>query len=88
MEKERKGGRKGDMPCTGKSIPTGKEETEESRGRRSSVHGQATKSTARIEEKLNRRAKEESRRALQQRNTRRSTVARIGVVYPRNDSNL
>jgi len=46
------------------------------------------RSTARIEEELNRRAKEESRRTLRQRDTRRSTVARIGVVYPRNNSNL
>ena len=88
MEKERKGGRKGGMPCTGKSVPTGEEETEESRGRKSGMRGQATRSTARMEEKLNRRAEEESRRALQQRGARKSTVARIGVVYPRNNSNL
>jgi len=60
----------------------------ENRGRRDSVCGQATRSAARIEEELNRGAKEESRRVLRQRGARRSTVARIGVVYPRNDSNL
>jgi len=46
------------------------------------------RSAARIEEELNRGAEEESRRALQQRGTRRSMVAGIGIVYPRNDSNL
>ena len=75
------------MPCTGKSVPTGEEETEESRGRKSGAHGQAMRSIARIEE-LNRKAEEESRRALRQRDTRRSMVVRIGVVYPGNDSNL
>jgi len=37
---------------------------------------------------LNRGAEEESGRALQQRDARRSMVARIGVVYPGNDNNL
>jgi len=47
------------------------------------------RSIARMEEEeLNRKAEEESRRALRQRDTRRSTVARIGVVYSENDSNL
>jgi len=64
MEKERKGGRKGGMPCTEKSTPTEEEETEESRGRRSGIHGQTTRSAARMEKKLNRRAEEENRRAL------------------------
>jgi len=41
-----------------------------------------------MEEELNRGAEEESKRALWQRSTRRSIVAGIGVVYPRNDSNL
>ena len=76
------------MPCTGKSVPTGEEETGESRGRKSGAHGQAMRSVARMEEELNRKAEEESRRALRQRDTRRSMVVRIGVVYPGNDSNL
>jgi len=88
MEKERKESRKGGVPCTGKSAPTGEEETKKSRGRRSSARGQAIRSIIRIEEELNRGAKEESRRALWQRNARKSTVAKIGVVYPGNDSNL
>ena len=46
------------------------------------------RSAARMEEELNRGAKEESRRALWQKDAKESTVARIGVVYPRNDSNL
>jgi len=88
MKKERKGGRKGGMPYTGKSAPIGEEETEESRERRSGIRGQVMRSTARMEEKLNRRAEKESRRALWQRGARKSMVARIGVVYPGNDSNL
>jgi len=76
------------MPCTGKSVPIGEEETEESRGRKSGARGQAMRSVARMEEELNRKAEEESRRALRQRDTRRSMVVRIGVVYPGNDSNL
>jgi len=43
---------------------------------------------AKVEKELNGRAKEKSRRALWQRSTRRSTVARIGVVYPGNNSDL
>jgi len=46
------------------------------------------RSATRMEEELNRRAEEESGRALQQRGARRSIVARIGMVYPRNNSNL
>jgi len=76
------------FPCTGKSAPTGEEETKESRGRRGSARGQAMRSIVRIEEELNRGAEEESERALWQRGARKSTVAKIGVVYPGNDSNL
>jgi len=46
------------------------------------------RSAAKMEKELNRGAEEESGRALWQRDARRSTVARIGVVYPENDSNL
>ena len=88
MEKERKESGKGGVLCTGKSAPTGEEETKESRGRRGSARGQAMRSVVRIEEELNRGAEEESERALWQRGARKSTVAKIGVVYPGNDSNL
>jgi len=94
---------KGDAPYTGKSAPTEKEEAgvpnkgrstgrrkevEESRGRRGSTCGQAMRNTAKMEEELDKRAKEESGGALQKRSTRGSTVARIGIVYPRDDSDL
>jgi len=88
MEKERKESGKGGALCTGKSTPTGEEETKESRGRRGSTRGQAMRSVVRIEEELNRGAEEESGRALWQRGARKSTVAKIGVVYSGNDSNL
>jgi len=88
MEKERKESGKGGALCTGKSAPTGEEKTKESRGRRGSARSQAMKSVVRIEEELNRGAEEKSGRALWQRGTRKSTVAKIGVIYPRNDSNL
>jgi len=88
MEKERKESGKGGVPCIGKSTLTGEEETEESREKRGSTCGQAMRSAVRMEEELNRGAEEESRRALWQRGARRSTVARIGVVYSGNDSNL
>jgi len=97
MRKEGKGGTYGKatkgaptegagMLCKGKSAGRRKK-VEESRGGEGTC-GQATRSAARMEEVLNRGAEEESRRALQQRGARRSMVARIGVVYPGNDSNL
>jgi len=73
--------------CKKKSAGRRKK-VEKSRGGGGGMHGQATRSAARIEEELNRGAEEESGRALGQRGARRSTVARIGVVYPRNNSNL
>jgi len=75
------------MPCKGKSAGRRKK-VEESRGKGGGMRGQAMRSAVRMEGKLNRGAEEESGRALQQQGARRSTVARIGVVYPRNDSNL
>jgi len=98
MGKEEKGGMCGKatkgaptkgtgMPCKGKSAGRRKK-VEESREGGGGVCGQATRSTARIKKELNRGAEEESKRALWQRDARRSTVTRIGVVYPGNDSNL
>jgi len=46
------------------------------------------RSTARIEEELNGRAKGESGGALWQRSARGSIVARIGVVHLGDNSNL
>jgi len=50
-------------PCKRKSAGRRKK-IEESRGGGGGVHGQATRSTARMEEKLNKEAEEESGRAL------------------------
>ena len=70
---------KGGAPGRGKSTPTGSEEASVPRKR---------KSTGRMEEKLNGEAKEESRGALWERSARGSTVTRIRVVYPGNNSDL
>ena len=74
-------------PCKGKSTGRRKK-VEESRGGGGGMCDQAMRSAARIEKELNRGAEKESRRALRQRGARRSTVTRIGVVHPGNDSNL
>ena len=79
---------KGETGTSCKGKGTGRrEEAKESRRGRSGAPCTG-KSTARMEEELNRRAKEESRRTLWQRGARRSMVARIGVVYLGNNSNL
>ena len=75
------------VPCKGKSTGRRKK-IKESKGGGGSACSQATRSTVRMEEKLNREAEEESRRVLWQRGARRSTVARIRVVHPGNNSNL
>jgi len=59
-----------------------------SRGGRSGMHGQATRSTARMEKELDGRAQKESKRALWQRSAGESMVTRIGVVHPGNNSDL
>jgi len=52
------------------------------------LHGQATRSAARMKEKFNRRVKEESRGALWKRCPRRSATIRIGIVHKGNDSDI
>jgi len=93
MGKEGKGGAYGkaikDIPTEGTGTPykeksTGRRKKVENKGGGGGARGQATRSAARMKEKLNRGAKEESRRALWQRDARRSMVARIGVVYCNN----
>jgi len=71
------------MSHKGKSTGR-REEAEESRGERSGVHGQATRSTARMEKELSRRAKEGSRGALWKRHPRRGTIIRVKVDDRRN----
>ena len=97
-----KEGKKGGTPQGGKSTPRKEEasasyqgkgtgrrkEVEESRGGRSGMRGQAMRSTARMEKELDGRAQKESRRALWQRSAGGSMVTRIGVVHPRNNSDL
>jgi len=78
-------GRKDGAPNAGKSVPTGEEETsvpnkgrsagkgkevKEDGRREGGAHGQATRSAARMEEKLSRRAKKEGGGALWQRSPR------------------
>ena len=60
----------------------------EDRGRRGGTYGQATRGTARVEKEFSSRVEEESRGALQQGDTERSTPTRVRMVYERNDSNI
>ena len=50
------------------------------------MHGQAIRSTARVKEKLSRRAKKESRGALWKRHPRRGAIIRSRIVYERGSS--
>ena len=52
------------------------------------MHGQATRSAARIKKEFNRRVKEEGRGALWKRYPRRSMTIRIGIVHKGNDSDI
>ena len=52
------------------------------------MRGQVTRSTARIEEKFNRRVKKEGRGALWKRRPRRSVTIRIGMVHKGNNSDI
>jgi len=73
------------MPCKGKSAGRRKK-IEKSRGRRDGICGQATRSTARVEEELSKRAKEKSRGTLWKRCPRRGTITRTRMVYKRSSS--
>jgi len=72
-------------PCKGRS--TGKKVKEGRRGE-GGAHGQAIRSTARVEKKFGRRVKEESRGVLWQRGTRGSMSIRIRIVHERSDSDV
>ena len=61
---------------------------EESRGRKSSMHGQAMRSIARMEEELSGKIEEEGEGALRQGGTRRSTPTRVKIVYGRSNSDI
>jgi len=60
-----------------------RKEAEESRERWSGMHDQAMRSTARVEEKLSRRAKKESEGALWKRHSKRGTIMGSRMVYKR-----
>jgi len=63
-----------------------RKKVEKSRGRRSSICGQAMRSTAKVEEKLSRRVKKESRGALWKRCPRRGAIMGSRIVYERSSS--
>jgi len=75
------------IPCKEKGVGRRKK-VEKGGGRRDNVHGQATRSTARMEEEFNKRVKEESRGALWKRRPRRGMTIRIGIVHKGNDSDI
>jgi len=75
------------MPCKGKSAGR-KKKVEEDRERRDSIHGQAMRSAARVEEELGGRVEKENRGTLWQRSTRGSMPIGIRVVYERSNSNV
>jgi len=77
--------RKAGAPYKGEGAGRRKE-VKESRGRKSSTHGQATRSAARIEEELSRRAKEESRGTLWKRCPGRGIIIRVRVDDRRGSS--
>jgi len=68
------------MLCEGKSTGRRKK-IEKSKGRRDGICGQATRSTARVEEELSRRAKEKSRGTLWKRCPRKGMITRTRIVY-------
>jgi len=69
-------------PCEGKSTGRGRrKKVEKSRGRRGGMCGQATRSTAKVEVELSRRAKKKSRGTLWKRCPRRGTIIRTRIVY-------
>ena len=70
------------MPCEGKSTGRGRrKKVEESRGRRGGMCGQATRSAAKVEVELSRRAKKKSRGTLWKRRPRRDAIIRTRMVY-------
>jgi len=87
MEEKGTSERKAGVPCKGKSAGD-REEVKKSRGKKSNMHGQATRSTARIEKEFNKRVKEEGRGALWKRYPRRGMIIRIGMVHKRNNSDI
>ena len=100
-KKKEDSGRKGGTLLQGKSAPAAREEAGAPRNRKCTgkkvekdgrrKHGipYTGKGTARsLEEEFDGGAKKASGGTLWQRSARGSTVARIGVVHPRNSSNV
>ena len=65
-----------------------KKKAEKDREKRGSIHGQATRSAARVEEKLGGRVEKENRGTLWQRSTKGSMPIGIRMVYERSNSNV
>jgi len=68
------------IPYKGKSAGRRKK-VKEGRRRRGSAHDQATRSTARVEEELSRRAKKKGKETLWKRCPRRGMIIRTKMVY-------
>jgi len=64
------------------------EEEKRLRRKEGGARSQATKCAARVEEKLSRKAKKESRRVLWKRHPRRGTIIRTRVVYRESSSSV
>ena len=56
--------------------------------RESSMYGQATRSTARVEKELGSRIEKEDRGALWQESARKSTPTRVRIVHERSNSDI
>jgi len=63
-----------------------RKKVEENRGGRGSMHGQATRSTAKVEKELSRRVKKESGGVLWKRRPRRGAIMGSRMVYERGSS--
>ena len=73
------------MPYKGRSI--GKK-VKEDKGRKGSMYGQATKSTARVEKELSSRIEKEDKGTLWKRSARRNIHTRIRVMHGGCSSNI
>jgi len=79
--------REASTPYKGKSTERRKK-VKKDKGKRGSMHDQATKDTIRVEEEFASRVEKESREALWQRGTGGNTPIRIRIVHKENYSNI
>jgi len=85
--KATKGMAKGETSTPYKRRSTGKK-VEEGRRGGDSTHGQAMRSTARMEEEFSGRIEKENRETLWQRSARESIPTRVRVVYGGSNSDI